>query len=379
MSLQALEKGQRQTSWRTEGRTEAELLNQKELKKKAKKEGCHALAGSRQRRGSRTSWAPKGNAEHILNQKVKRGGCHELQALEKGEAERPGRREGELSQNILNQKKFIYSALKVYDTDVEGADFHNAPEEVRRIINLWAKVQTHGKIKDLFPKDSFDCLAQLLQVNALYFSGKWQVKFDKELTVEAPFYPHYAAKNDSQTVQLMNRKGVYNTAIFDIGDTEVQVLEIPYNDNELSLVVLLPTDCSPEALEQLEDSLTHEHLLDWSSHLKPAEVDVFIPKFNSERSIYLNEYLDLHDLSDPEKADFSQATATEGVTLTQLVHDVFFEINEEGGEEVEAPQPRNRRPRQEALKFVADHPFLYFVYHNCTQSFVVFGKFAEPE
>ncbi|KAH0617966.1 hypothetical protein JD844_016789 [Phrynosoma platyrhinos] len=234
-------------------------------------------------------------------------------------------------------------------------------------------------IQDLFPKDSFDCLAQLVQVNALYFNGQWQVKFDKELTVEAPFYPHYAAKNDSQTVQLMNRKGVYNTAIFDIGDTGVQVLEIPYKENELSLVVLLPTDCSPEALEQLEDSLTHEHVLDWSSHVKPSEVDVFIPKFSLEKSLYLNEYVDLHDLSDPEKADFSQATTTEGVSLTQLVHDVFFEINEEGGEEVEAPHwPQNRRPRRESLKFVADHPFLYFVYHNCTQSIVLLGKFAKP-
>ncbi|XP_042322263.1 serpin B3-like isoform X1 [Sceloporus undulatus] len=277
-------------------------------------------------------------------------------------------------------QKFIYCALKLYWTDVEGADFHNAPEEVRRIINLWVEVQTHGKIKNLLPKDSFDCLVQLLLVNGLYFKGQWQVKFDKDLTVEAPFYPHYADQRDCYTVQLMNRKGTYNTGTFDICDTEVQVLEVPYKDDEFSFFVLLPTDCSPEALEQLEDGLSHEHLLDLSCHLKPAEVDVFIPKFTMEKSYYLSEYLDLHDLSDPEKADFSQATTTEGVALTQLVHDAFLEIDEEGGEEAEAPRcPRDRRPRREALEFVANHPFLYFVHHNCTQSIIALGKFAKPQ
>ncbi|XP_078249207.1 leukocyte elastase inhibitor-like [Pogona vitticeps] len=228
--------------------------------------------------------------------------------------------------------------------------------------------------------DSIDCLTQLLQVNALYFKGKWQVKFDEELTVEAPFYSHDADARDCQTVLLMNRKGIYNTATVDICGVEVQVLEIPCQDNEMSFFVLLPTDCSPEALQQLEDSLTHEHLLGWSCDLKPTEVDVFIPKFSLERSVHVIEYLDLPNLQDPEKADFSQATTTEGVALTQLVHDTFIEIDEEGGEEPEARRcPRDRRPRREAVEVVADHPFLYFILHNCTQSILALGRFAKPE
>ncbi|KAJ7338469.1 hypothetical protein JRQ81_012346 [Phrynocephalus forsythii] len=233
--------------------------------------------------------------------------------------------------------KFIYCALRLYRTEVAGIELQNAPEEARRNINLWVEIRTHGKIMDLLPKGSIDCLTQLLQVNTLYFKGQWQVKFDEQLTVEAPFYPHDGDQRECQTVLLMNRKGVYNTATVDICGVEVQVLEVPYKDNELSLFVLLPTDCSPEALQQLEDSLTYEHLLDWSCDLQPAEVDVFIPKFSLERSVYAIEYLDLENIQDPEKADFSQATPTEGVALTQMVHDTFIEIDEEGDEEPEAP------------------------------------------
>uniref|UniRef100_A0A670IAN4 Serpin domain-containing protein n=1 Tax=Podarcis muralis TaxID=64176 RepID=A0A670IAN4_PODMU len=257
-------------------------------------------------------------------------------------------------QSIAFLQKFLYCALKLYLTEVDGADIHNAPEEVRRLINLWAEVQTHGKIQDLLPKDSFDCLAQLLHVNALYFKGQWDVKFDKELTRVDRFYLTEGC--------------------------DVQMLEIPYRNNELSLFILLPRDCDPESLHQLEDGLSYDQLLNWSCILKPEEVEVVIPKFSLEKSVEVNAYLDLSPLTDPEKADLSGATITEGVALTQLVHDTFIEIDEEGGEEAEAPAcPKDRRPRQEPKAFLANHPFLYFVLHKCTQSLIAFGKFARPE
>lgn len=131
---------------------------------------------------------------------------------------------------------------------------------------------------------------------------------------------------------------------------------------------------------QLEDGLSYDQLLNWSCILKPEEVEVVIPKFSLEKSVEVNAYLDLSPLTDPEKADLSGATITEGVALTQLVHDTFIEIDEEGGEEAEAPAcPKDRRPRQEPKAFLANHPFLYFVLHKCTQSLIAFGKFARPE
>nr|XP_028593696.1 serpin B3-like [Podarcis muralis] len=284
------------------------------------------------------------------------------------------------NKDIAFIQKFLYCALKLYLTEVENADLHNAPEEVRRLINLWVEVQTHGKIKDLLPKDSFDCLAQLLLVNALYFKGQWEVKFDKELTEEAPFYPHHADEKECHSVQLMHRKGVYNAGTIDLCNVQVQVVEIPYKNNELTFVLLLPVDCNAEALEQLEDGLSHEHLLDLSCHLKAIEVDLAIPKFSSEKSIEANEYLNLLDLTDHEKADFSGATTTEGVALTQLVHDAAIEIDEEGGEEPEpVPCPKDRRPRREPVEIWADHPFLYYIVHNSTQSIIALGRFAKPE
>lgn len=52
-------------------------------------------------------------------------------------------------------------------------------------------------------------------------------------------------------MQLMNRKGVYNTGTIQIFDVVVQVLEIPYKNNDMSFIILLPEDNSPESLIQV--------------------------------------------------------------------------------------------------------------------------------
>nr|XP_056710973.1 serpin B6-like [Euleptes europaea] len=274
-------------------------------------------------------------------------------------------------------QKFLYCALKLYLTEVDGADFHCAPEEVRRLINLWIEIQTHGKIKDVLPKDSVDCLTELLMVNTIYFKGVWDIEFKKELTEEAPFF------NDAKafhTVQLMHSKGTFNTGTVYLSNVEVQVLEIPYKNHELSMFILLPADESSEALLQLEDALTHEDLLDWSYDLKSEEVDVAIPKFSMEKTAEADKYLNLSLLNDSGKADFSGATTTHGVALSQLVHDTFFEIDEEGGEAPATKEAQaSRRQRRGPVSFIADHPFLYYVRHNCTKSILIFGRFCKPE
>lgn len=45
----------------------------------------------------------------------------------------------------LAVQKFLYCALKLYMGEVGKVDFHNAPEEARKLINLWVEIQSHGK------------------------------------------------------------------------------------------------------------------------------------------------------------------------------------------------------------------------------------------
>ncbi|XP_077207332.1 leukocyte elastase inhibitor-like [Paroedura picta] len=282
--------------------------------------------------------------------------------------------------SIAFNQQFVFCALKLYLTQVSSVDFQNAPEEFRKIINTWVEVQTHGKIQNLLRKKSITSLTQLLHVNALYFKGQWDVQFDKGLTRKSLFHVNEMTYN---LVDLMYRKGQYKTGTIELCDMHVQVLEIPYKDNELTMFIFLPDDCSSECLQQLEAKLTYEKVAEWTcqKQLKLEEVEVAIPKIKMEKGIRTAKFLEalaVTQVLDPKMADLTGITLTEDVALNDIVHSTSLEIDEEGGEEPQCQKDSQQSPR-ECVQFVADHPFLFLVLHNCTGKILLLGRFIKPE
>nr|XP_031530229.1 serpin B4-like [Vicugna pacos] len=132
-------------------------------------------------------------------------------------------------------QEYMDNVKKLYLASVESADFANAPEESRQMINSWVEKQTNEKIKDLFPKDSLDSSTALVLVNAIYFKGQWHQKFKEENTVEEKFWLN---KDRSKSVQMMKERNTFNFTSLE--DMQVKILEIPYKGTELSMMLLLP-------------------------------------------------------------------------------------------------------------------------------------------
>ncbi|NXL95600.1 SPB6 protein, partial [Alectura lathami] len=82
---------------------------------------------------------------------------------------------------------FIESSQKLYHAGLEQADFINASEDSRKHINGWVEEKTEGKIQNLLAEGILNSLTRLVLVNAIYFKGNWENKFDKERTKEMPF------------------------------------------------------------------------------------------------------------------------------------------------------------------------------------------------
>ncbi|NXK52210.1 SPB6 protein, partial [Chauna torquata] len=82
---------------------------------------------------------------------------------------------------------FIESSQKFYHAGLEETDFVNAAENSRKQINGWVEERTEGKIQNLLAEGILDSMTRLVLVNAIYFKGNWEKKFDKERTKEMPF------------------------------------------------------------------------------------------------------------------------------------------------------------------------------------------------
>ncbi|XP_058412607.1 serpin B3-like [Diceros bicornis minor] len=235
---------------------------------------------------------------------------------------------------------------------------------------------TGGKIKNLFPDHSLD-FAILVLVNAVYFKGQWNKEFNKEYTVEEKFW---LTKDTSKSVHMMKQSSSFNfTALEDI---QAKILEIPYRGKDLSMILLLPNEV--DGLKKLEDKLTAEKLIEWTSsqNMSEKKVELHLPRFKVEESYKLNDTLKCMGMVDafsPQDANFLGMAERRDLVLTIIVHKSFVEVNEEGTEAAAATgigTGVTSAPIYES--FHCDHPFLFFIKHIKTNSILFLGRVSSP-
>ncbi|XP_057556432.1 serpin B3-like [Hippopotamus amphibius kiboko] len=272
-------------------------------------------------------------------------------------------------------QEYIDNVKKFYLASAESADFVHAAEKSRKMINSWVESQTNEKIKELFPENSIDSSTILVLVNAVYFKGKWLQEFKKENTVEEKFWLN---KDTSKSVQMMKQTSRFNFTA--LQNMQVKILEIPYKGKELSMVVLLPDEV--DGLQKLEDQLTAEKLIEWTSpqNMKEGLVDLHLPRFKVEESYDLKDTLTaLGMVAAFNSADFSGMTGTRDLVVSKVVHKSFVEVNEEGTEATAATgisMTYSSGPYYDS--FHCNHPFLFFIKHNKTNTILFYGRVSSP-
>lgn len=287
---------------------------------------------------------------------------------------------GETTSKFLQE--FLDGTEKYYQADLKAVDFVGAPEECRGEINSWVEQQTENKIKDLLKPGSVSSMTRLALVNAIYFKGSWKNRFDEANTKEMPFKLN---KNESKPVKMMYqmKKLPYNY----IPDLGLQILELPYVDDELSMLILLPEEASDGSnpLQKLEKELTREKMDEWTNRENMdvhSEVLVHLPKFKLEEDYELNEplaKLGMEDVFCGAKADLSGMNGERGLFLSTVVHKAFVEVNEEGTEAAAATAGMVAFCMLREEHFTADHPFIFFIRHNKTKSILFLGRFSSPQ
>ncbi|KAM7409307.1 hypothetical protein PAMA_000993 [Pampus argenteus] len=286
---------------------------------------------------------------------------------------------GENTGNFL--KQFLDATQKYYQADLRMVDFIGAPEACRAEINSWVEQQTENKIKDLLKPGTVSTMTRLALVNAIYFKGNWKNRFDAANTKEMPFKVN---QNETKPVQMMYhmKKFPFNY----IPEYGLQILELPYVEEELSMFILLPEESTGDSdpLLKLESELTQEKLDEWTNRENMdvhSEVYVHLPKFKLEEDYELNEPLAKMGMTDVfcTKADLSGMNGQRGLFLSTVAHKAFVEVNEEGTEAAAATAGMIALCMLREEHFTADHPFLFFIRHNKTKSILFFGRFSSPQ
>ena len=108
-----------------------------------------------------------------------------------------------------------------------------------------------------------------------------------------------------------------------------------------------------------------------------------LPQFKVEEKYDLRvplEHMGMVDAFDPQKADFSGMSSTQGLVVSKVLHKSFVEVNEEGAEAATAMSVESRllsapKPKDFSCNH---HPFLFVMKQNKTNSILFFGRVSSP-
>jgi len=271
-------------------------------------------------------------------------------------------------------KEYLNLIEKYYGGKATNLDFRRDPEGSRQIINKWVEEKTKEKIKDLLPQGSIDSLTRMVITNAIYFKGLWIFPFDKKKTSDADF------KVNPDKIVKVKMMSLPRPQRFNYAETEdLQILEMLYEGDELSMLVLLPKENS---LEKLEKELSLENLNKWRDMLQSKEVVVYFPKLKIVRKYAMVDDLKkmgMPSVFDPSKADLSGLTGKRDLFVTAVYHQAYVDINEEGTEAAAATGiVVGRTAVEKRIIFRADHPFVFLIQDRRNGNILFMGRVYNP-
>lgn len=137
-------------------------------------------------------------------------------------------------------------------------------------------------------------------------------------------------------------------------------------------------------VSQIEKQLNTKTFYEWTSsaNMVERELEVHIPRFKLEIKYELNSLLNslgMTDIFNEIKADLSGISPVDGLYLSKVIHKSYVDVNEEGTEAAAATGDSflvKRLPIR--ARFLANHPFLFFIRHSPTNTILFCGKLASP-
>jgi serpin B len=271
---------------------------------------------------------------------------------------------------------FLDTLAQNYGAGLRLLDFINSPEESRDIINKWVSDQTNEKIQDLIPQGAIDELTRLVLTNAIYFNAAWCYPFDEDKTENGPFY---LLNGEEISVPMMKMMKESESLRYAEGEG-YQAVELPYDGEELSMVILLPEEGNFAAFE---DTLTAERVKAIINDLEERQVSLSMPKFEFESSFNLKEALAGMGMSDAfsANADFSGMAGNRDLVISDIVHKAFVSVDESGTEAAAAAavvMSQTSVSPETSVEITIDHPFMFLIRDIETGAILFVGRVMNP-
>lgn len=270
-------------------------------------------------------------------------------------------------------QEYLDTLAANYGAGVLLADFINAAESARQEINAWVSERTNDRIRDLIPEGLITHLTRMVLVNAIYFKADWLAPFEPDSTVDMPFHLLDGSEVDAPTMN----QGMYIP--YAQGDGW-QAIELPYVGETAAMDIIVPDE---GRFEEIESGLDLETVSAMWAGLQPTPVQLALPKFEFTSEFALEEQLKtlgMTDAFDPDRADFTGMADARELYISNVVHQAFVAVDEEGTEAAAATAVIvgvTSAPMFD-VTLTIDRPFIFLIRDLSTGQILFMGRVTNP-
>ncbi|KAF1378944.1 hypothetical protein PFLUV_G00195760 [Perca fluviatilis] len=265
---------------------------------------------------------------------------------------------------------FVKSSKKHYNCDHSKINFSDKKSAVSS-INEWAASSTDGKLPEV-TKDVEKTDGAMI-INAMFFKPHWDEQFHHKMVDNRGFM---VSRSYTVSVQMMHRTGLYG--FYDDTTNKLNILSMPLAHKKSTVVFIMPYHTEP--LDRVEKMLTKKQLDTWMGKLQQTAIAVSLPKVSMEVSHNLQKSLGelgLTEAVDKSKADLSKISGKKGLYLASVFHASALEWGTDGNE-MDMSVFSTDKLKNPKL-FYADHPFIFLVKDQKTNSILFIGRMVRPK
>ena len=280
-----------------------------------------------------------------------------------------------IQQGLRPNQNYLDTVQRYYGGKITNLDFKNSPEPSRQTINKTIAKHTQQMIPEMLPASSIDTNTVTVLTNAVYFKGDWKTPF-------APSKKRPFNKFDGSTidVDMMHEQAPYAYT----EDAQVQVVQLPYKGDELSMMVVLPKAKDKIAMQRVLNTLNAKQIRQWNSNLVKHEVILDLPKFKLEENYAMDSLLANMGMTKAfgSQANFGLFSKDLALSVDAIAHKAVIEVDEKGTKAAASTSisivPMSLGYSTNTIKFQADHPFIFMIKDNKTDAILFLGQVNEP-
>ena len=274
-----------------------------------------------------------------------------------------------MRQGLSPIQNYLDTVKRYYGGQVTNLDFASRPEPSRQAINKTISNHTKQMIPELLPEGSIKSSTAAVLTNAVYFKSEWAKPFG----LQGGTRPFHNLDGTTSSKEMM-----YKTAYFDYMENEhVQVVELPYKSNDLSMLIILPKSKEAAAMQKLVADLSSNQVSQWTEQLENQEIFLVMPKFKLEESYSMKPIL--ANMGMPiafgSRANYSLFNDKLPLKVDSVVHKAVVEVDEKGtvaaaatGIGVQLVMATHK------AEITADHPFMFMIKDNKTDAILFLGQ-----